>query len=112
PGLAATPVEHGGGAEQTARQIPGRVLVAAPERAHPVAGRPVPFSPSRREVAELIAVRAEIPWLGDQLYSRENRILPHRIEEHRGRLKAVALAAERGGEIEAKAVHMAFLDPV
>src|SRR5439155_7970414 len=56
-------------------------LVALPEPAHRVAVPAVPFGPAGWEIAELIAVRADIPRLGDQFDPGQRRILANRIEE-------------------------------
>src|SRR3546814_4067154 len=77
-----------------------------------MAVRAVPLGASRGEVAELVAVRAEIPRLGDQLHAGQYRVLTQRVEEHRTGVEAVAGAAERGRQVEAEAVDMQALYPV
>src|SRR3546814_1209475 len=69
-------------------------VVAAPVRPDGIAVLAVPFGASRGEVAELVAVRAEIPGLGDQLHAGQYRVLAQRVEEHRTGVEAVAGAAE------------------
>src|SRR3546814_4979534 len=81
-----------------AQQSPGEIrqgaVVAAPVRPDGIAVLAVPFGASRGEVAELVAVRAEIPGLGDQLHAGQYRVLAQRVEEHRTGVEAVAGAAE------------------
>ena len=62
--------------------------------------------------AELKAIRAQIPGLGDQLDARERRILQQRGEEARVRIKALAVTAERHAQVEAKAIDMKLAHPI
>ena len=55
--------------------------VAAPEPPHAVAVRAVPLRPARRETAQLVAVGAGVPGLGDQLDRREHGVLLDDLEE-------------------------------
>ena len=48
--------------------------VAPPETAHVVAEAVVPFEPVRREIAKLIATRADVPRLGDHDPVSEQRV--------------------------------------
>ena len=95
-----------------ARGERGHARLAAPDVAHRVAVEAVPLRPEHREVADLIAARAEIPGLGDQLDLREHRVLVDDVEERREPVDVVELARQRRGEIEAEAVDVAVDDPV
>jgi len=87
-------------------------LVTLPEPAHGIPILVVPLRPARREVADLISVRAGIPGLGDQLDRRQCGILCHRIQEAR-MLGVLAIdARESRSEVEAEAVDTHFLVPV
>ena len=86
--------------------------VPAPEAADAVAKAVVPFGKSRRMVTELIAARANVPRLGNQLYALEDRVLSQCVEEARARIEAVGLTAERDAEIEPKAVDMILRHPI
>ena len=83
--------------------------VPAPDVAHRVAVHAVPLRPEHREVAHLVAARAEIPGLGDQLDLREHRVLVDHVEERREAVDVVELARERRGEVEAEAVDVALV---
>ena len=89
--------------------LPG---IAAPEPPHPVAVAVVPFGEGGGKTAQLIAARPDVPGLGDQLDAGQHRILPQRIEKAALRVKAMGLAPQHGGQIEAEAIDMAVLDPV
>ena len=62
-------------------ELAGHVAVAPPEAAHLVAELVVPFEEGRREGAELVAARAHVPGLGDELDPAQHRVLPDRLEE-------------------------------
>ena len=85
---------------------------AAPEVAHHVAVDAVPLRPQDGEVADLVAARADVPRLGDQLHLREHGVLVDRVEERAQAVDVVELARERAREIEPEAVHVALGDPV
>ena len=86
--------------------------VALPVPANRVSVLPVPLGPARREVADLVATLAEVPWLRDQLDLRDDRILVDDVEEGRQAVHVVELAGQRRGEVEAEAVHVHVLHPV
>ncbi len=86
--------------------------LAAPEVADGVAVLPVPLRPLRREVADLVAARADVPRLGDQLDLADHRVLLHELEERREPVDVVELAGQRRGEVEAEAVDVHLGDPV
>ena len=112
PGPAAAVLEEVGRAREPRGEVRALAFVAAPEAAHAVAEAVVPFGEARRVLAELVAARAEIPRLGDQLDPRQHRILAHGVEEAGAGIEAVALAAEGGAEVEAEAVDMERRHPV
>ena len=56
-----------GGAGQAIGQLADQSALAAPVVAHHVAILAVPFAPADRKLADLIAVFAHVPWLGNQL---------------------------------------------
>src|SRR5207247_5580977 len=85
------------------RQLAELSSVAAPVGAPSVAEPVVPSRPARRKAAHLIAPRADVPGLGDQLDAGEHRILPAAVEEAAALIEAMRLAAEDGREIEAAA---------
>ena len=85
---------------------------AAPEVAHRVAVDAVPLAPQHREVADLVAARADVPRLGDELDLREHRVLVDGVEERREAVDVVELARQRRGEVEAEAVDVALQDEV
>ena len=101
-----------GRARETARELAERLALAAPEVAHCVAVLAVPLRPLRGEVADLVAARADIPGLGDELHLRHDRVLVHEVEEGREAVDVVELARERGGEVEAEPVDVHLGDPV
>ena len=89
----------------------GRGL-AAPEVADRVAVFAVPLGPLRREVAHLVAARADVPRLGDQLDLGDDRVLLDEFEEGGQLVHVVELAGQGGGEVEAEAVDVHFRHPV
>ena len=112
PGPPAAMSNRSAEPSRRARQRRQHAVVALPEAAHVVAVAAVPLGPARREIAELVAVRADVPRLGDQLDAatapdpgaarRRSRV---RIEgaSSRGR----ATSRDRSGSRR-----RAFLDPV
>ncbi len=98
-----------------ARQPPAELAdagVAAPEVPDVVAVLVVPLGPQRRELADLVAARADVPRLGDELDPAQHRVLldgRHEVAEH---VDVVERAGQRGREVEAEAVDVHLLDPV
>ena len=109
PGRRAVQVAAAG---QTVAQVGELAGVATPEAAYRVAVLAVPFRPADREVAHLVAARAEIPGLGDQLHLRQDRVLRDQVEERAQPLDLVQLARERGRQVEAESVHVHLERPV
>ena len=99
-------------ARESLGQLADPPAVPAPKGAHGVAESVVPLGPARGKPAQLIAPVAHVPGLRDQLDVRQGRLRADRLEEFRAFVEAVAFAPEHGGQIEAKAVHVHFLDPI
>ena len=100
--------EDVGRAGEARRELAREPRVAAPESPRRVAVAVVPFAPGRRERAEAMAARPDVPRLGDELEVAQHRILRDRLQQRRGGVEAevepVGAAAERGREVEAEAV--------
>ncbi len=93
---------------------PREVAVALEEAAHIVAVFSVPLSPAvpRREAADLIK-SAGVPRLGDKLGVAEDRVKGEALEQRRLiHRRAVLVASENGGEVEAEAVDLIFGYPI
>src|SRR5262249_26057285 len=80
------------------------VAVAAPEAADVVAKAVVPFVPTGRKVAELIAVRPDVPRFGDEDQVPEMRVVTDRAGDWRLARKAVERPTERRRQVEAESV--------
>ena len=85
--------------------------VAPPVRAHRVAVAAVPFGPTRREAANLVAALAQVPWLGDQLHLSQHRVLAHDVKEAAARIEAIVFTRQRGSQVEAEAVDVQLRRP-
>ncbi len=101
-----------GRAGDARRELTDRRGLAAPEVAHGVAVLAVPLRPLRREVADLVAARPDVPRLGDQLHLADDRILLHEFEERRQPVDVVELARQGRREVEAEPVDVHLGDPV
>ena len=73
---------------------------------------PIPFGPPRGEIAELVAVRTEIPRFGNQLYTGHHRILPDRVEKCAALSIFAIFTPQRCAEVEAEPVDMHLQCPV
>ena len=111
-GLAAVVLVEVAAAGQPRGELGGGAAVALPEAADAVAVLAVPLGPEHREVADLVAARAEVPRLGDQLDLREDRVLVDDVEERAQPVDLVQLAGQRAGQVEAEAVDVHLGDPV
>ena len=100
------------GRRPAARQLATPHGSPQPELPHSVPKAVVPFREARRKSAQLVAVRPQVPRLGDQLRPSQHRILQERREERRSRIELAVRAGEHGSEIEAKAVHPHLPGPV
>ena len=67
PGTPAAVAEDVGRARHARGEIGDETLVTLPKAPHCVAVLPIPLRPARRKIAQLVAVRTEIPRLGNQL---------------------------------------------
>src|SRR5690606_40075460 len=93
PGFAALVVEEGGAAEQALGEARSHGFVAAPEGAHDVTVGAIPFRPSRREVAELIAIRRSEEHTSE-LQSRENLVCRLLLEKKKKKPKRGTLSRQ------------------
>ena len=85
-------------------EVADRPAVAAPEAADVVAGAVVPFEEGRREIAELVAARTDVPGFGDEDTVGEDGIVGYGAQRRGVAGVAVRTAAENGREVEAEAV--------
>jgi hypothetical protein len=104
-GGAAVVVELAAEAAKRWANAPRSPAAAQPPGAHRVAEAVVPLHPAGREPAQPVAVRAEVPGLGDPLQAGEQRVGGDRGEQRRAGFE-VAVAVAPGGdrEVEAEAV--------
>ena len=74
----------------------------------------MPFHSDQRigKLPDLVSAGPDVPRLGDQLHLGEDRVLVDDVEERRESIDLVELARERGREVEAEAVDVAFGDEV
>ncbi len=112
PRATALPVELRRAAHESGRDRRQRAFVAAPKRSRIVAKAIVPLRPARRKIADLIAILAQVPRLGDQLRAGQHRILPQHRKKRAVDAERTILARHRAREIEAEAVDPELLDPV
>ncbi len=96
---------------EPARKV-GHARLTAPEVADHVAVDAVPLRPQDREVPDLVAARADVPRLGDELDLGEDRILVDHVEERRQPVDVVELPGQRARQVEAEAVDVALADEV
>src|SRR6266487_5211918 len=68
-------------AAQPRAEIGQRARLTAPEVTDGVAVYTVPLTPQWGEVTNLVPPFADVPWLGDQLYLGDDRILLYKIEK-------------------------------
>jgi hypothetical protein len=109
PGPASPLVVDVAGAGDAGRHVAQEPVLALPEAADRVAVLVVPLGPARREAADLVAARPDVPGLADELHLAQHRVLADGVEEAAARVEAVRLAAEDGAEVEAEAVHLHHL---
>src|SRR4030095_6442242 len=65
-----------------------------------------------REITDLVAASAEVPWLCNQLHLREYRVLVNDIEERAKAIDFVQLARQGGSKVESKAIDVHVQHPV
>src|SRR4051794_26032966 len=97
---------------ETIAQLSHANGVATPEATPGVTVFVIPFGPAHRKVANLIAVFADIPRLGDELHLGDNRILVDDIKERRHIARPVTSTHEGGCQVEAESVDTHLGDPV
>src|SRR5205085_8907242 len=112
PRASAAVTEDVGRADDAGSDLRYQPFVALPEAPNRVAVLRVPLGPARRHFAELIAVGAEIPRLGNQLDPRHRGVLADRVEKRRALAVFAVLARQCGREIEPEAVDMHFERPI
>src|SRR5438477_381809 len=95
PGTPTAPVEDVGRSSHARRQIGDETLISPPKSSDSVAVVCVPLGPAWREVAELVAVRTEIPRFRNQLYPGQNRVLTDCVEESTTLSVIAVLACQR-----------------
>src|SRR6478735_6659949 len=61
---------------------------------------------------DLIATFPDVPWLGDELELREDRVLLNDVQETAESVDIVQLAGEGRGEIEPEPIHMHLKRPI
>ena len=83
-----------------------------PEVAHTITIAAIPFGPAGWEAAHLVSAGTQIPWLGDQLDARDDRILLDDIEECRQFVDFLELTRQCGRKIESESVDVHFSDPI
>src|SRR6476661_132847 len=76
PRFAATAVKEIARCSEARSELGHFAFVALPVRANRVAVLVVPFGPTGRKLSDLIASGTNVPRLCDELYLRQNRILP------------------------------------
>src|SRR5260221_9975719 len=109
---AGTPIEEIGRTSEAGGQLRQDAFIATPEAARAVAEAIIPFGPAGPEIAELIAIRSDVPRLGYQLDAREHGILAPRIEKAAAGIETLSLASKRRAQIETEAVDMHVEDPI
>src|SRR5215470_2112260 len=100
------------GVQTCALPISHTRLCASPEVTDGVAVAPVPLAPQGWEVTDLIAPWADVPWLCDELYLADHRILLDEVEERRQAVHVVELTSERRRQIETESIDVHLDDPV
>ena len=110
---ATVAVEDVGRSGQPLTHLRDPVAVASPEVPDVVAEPVVPLAPVATEAADLVAVRAEVPRLGDDLDPAQHRIVAEQLQERVVQVDLVLLVADqRRHQVEAEAVHAHLGDPV
>ena len=112
PGTAATITEDVGRARHPRRHVGDEASIAFPEAPHDIAILAVPLGPTRREITELIAARANVPGFADQLNIGQLGILAERVEECAALRIFSAFARQGRREIEAEPVDVHVAGPI
>src|SRR4051812_13146579 len=79
--------------------------IALPEGPHRVAKFVVPFRPSRRKSANLIAPRTDVPRFSNQLDARKHRVLAASIQKTASFVEAVGFTRKNSRKVESKAIN-------
>src|SRR4029077_2532837 len=90
---AAVMLEVLSGSGHAMRDVADDALLTAPEASHRLAVAVIPFRPSGREGADLVAAIADVPGLGDEL-----DVAQHRVLLNGGKERRVAVEARRAPE--------------
>ncbi len=97
---------------QPVAEVPYVGQRAPPEVPHRVPVAVVPLRPQRGEGPHLVAARAHVPRLGDQLHPAQHRVLRDDREERREHVHVVHRPGQRRRQVEPEAVHPHLRDPV
>ena len=111
-GLATRRAIQVGGPCEARGEVGQRGEFSAPEVTHRIAVPAVPLGPQGWEAAHLVAVRAHVPRLGDELDLRDDGILVDQIEESGQAVDFGKLTGQGGGEVEAEAIDVHLRDPI
>ncbi|GAA1243966.1 hypothetical protein GCM10009646_34600 [Streptomyces aureus] len=109
---AAVVLVEVGGAGEPGGELGEGVLAGAPEVPYGVAVLAVPLRPLGRELADLVAALADVPWLCDELDAADHRVLLDEVEEGGEPVHLVELPGKGGREVEPEAVDVHLGDPV
>src|SRR5712691_222551 len=82
-------------ARQAIAYVPQLPTLTLPEAPHGVPILVVPFRPGPGEVPDLIALRGDIPGLGNEFDLRQHRVLAQDLKESALALKALRVARQR-----------------
>jgi len=110
--LAVVDLIQVGAAGEALGEFPEDTIGPAPIIAHAVAVFAVPFRPAGWELADLVAILADVPGLGDELYAGDNGVLVDDAEEGAEAVDVIELAGQGGGQVESEAVDVHFVHPI
>jgi hypothetical protein len=111
-GMAAVPLVEVARTREAIAELGELPVVALPVPPRHVAVAAVPLGPQRRKFSHLVTAFANVPGLGDELDLRDHRILVDDVEEGREAVDLMQFPGQRGGQVEAEAVHVHLLHPV
>ena len=98
--------------QQAGRQFGSSILVTSPERSDGIAKLIIPFTPAGTVLTQPVAVRADIPRLGNHLDRLQDRILAYCVQKAATPIPTGSLPPERGGKVKPEAVDVHGLYPV
>ncbi len=87
-------------------ELGGLASVPPPEGPDDVAVLPVPLGPVQGKAPDLVATRADVPGLGDELAAADHGVLPDHREEARELIPLVLAARQGRGQVEPEAIHV------